>query len=349
MGQWDSNYGTKSYHISPPQPGKFRVLSVTFTVQGTDEGWYYDQKNGIDPPGVHCGNVSLSASISGNVAGGQGSQYLGTGSHSSGGDPEAGTAYVAGWASAITWTPSGIFVAPSGIDVTIGSGSAVGDGIIGGTPLSVSWDWAYANYTFNYVDGHSNSHKDCMYGTTVSDSHTISHITNYYGNTGQPAHQVRDQSYVASYSLTVTADDCAKYPSYIPISVPGQTKYFIRYGGNIVLPTLEDYLFEGWWGTPSTRSGRGDEWLDGRSLGDHGTYNCYAHWMTSPVHERKDGVWHRWLPPDMNAQSVLGTKTVNNIRSKHEDGTWPLDKPVYERVNGEWIQRKGPMIPPDGS
>lgn len=51
----------------------------------------------------------------------------------------------------------------------------------------------------------------------------------------------------------------------------------------------------------------------------------------------------------MNAQSVLGTKTVNNIRSKHEDGTWPLDKPVYERVNGEWVQRKGPMIPPDGS
>ena len=197
MGQWDSSFGTKSYHINPPQPGKFRVLSVTFTIQGTDEGNYYDQVYSdppIDPPGVHCGTVSLSATISGNVAGEQGSITLGTGTHSEHGAPSSGQEYVSGWATPKTWTPSGIFVAPSGIDVTIGSGSAVGDNLWPGPPLSVSWDWAYANYTFNYVDGHSNSHKDCMYGTTVSDSHTISHITNYYGNTGQPAHQVRDQS-----------------------------------------------------------------------------------------------------------------------------------------------------------
>ena len=330
MGQWASWYGTQTYTVSPPQPGKFRVTSITFHVQGMDAGTYYDDHGGTPYPGSDYGSSSLSASISGNIAGGQGSQYLGTGSHSYGEYADGGK-YTAGWASAITWVPSGIFVAPSGVTVTIGNGGAVGDGIIGGVSFSVSWDWAYGNYHFNYADGYTDTKTDQTYGTTVSSSHGITHITNYIGNGGAPATQTRNQSYTSSASRTVSAEDCAQYPNYINISVPGQSKSFVRQGDGIVLPTLEDYLFEGWWGVQSSRSGRGDEWLDGRSLGTHGTYTCYAHYMTSPVHEFKDGAWHRWLPPDMNAQSVNGAKTVNNIRSKHSDGTWPLDKPIYQR------------------
>lgn len=337
---WDLRFGY-SATISPPQPGKFRVKSVTFYVQGAPAGDYYDEAvypppgpGSHDAPFHHGGN-----SLTGNVAGG-GSIGLGTGWTTS------GATWVTGHASAHTLTISGVLMAKDGLAVSITGGAAVGNC---DSPVSVEWDWAFANYTFSYVDGHTSSHTDCLYGTTVSDSHTVGHYTYYIGNGGTPASQTRDQSYLCSSSRTVTAEDCAQYPSYIGIGVPGQTKYFVREGDGIVLPELEDYLFEGWWGVQNSRSGRGDEWLDGRSLGDHGSYTCYAHWMTSPVHERRDGIWHRWLPPDMNAQSVNGVKTVNNIRSKHDDGTWPLDKPIYQRVNGAWVQRKGPMIPPDGS
>lgn len=336
MATWD--YTTTTTSISAPQAGKYWLKTVTLGISNAPAGWYYYPDNNMEGTGNTYGQGHAWVTVS--WSGGSATAYANT----------------TGWTNSASEAPFWTHGNATG-SVTVNVNQIIlgavtvsyGGGWVGNDSINANWDWAYANFTFSYVDGHTSSHANCQYGTTVSDSHTISHITNYYGNTGTPALQTRNQSYTAGSSVTVNASHCAQYPNYINIGVGGQTKYFVRKGDGIVLPTLDDYLFEGWWGTLSTRSGRGDEWLDGRSLGDHGTYNCYAHYMTSPVHEFKDGAWHRWLPPDMNAQSVNGTKTVNNIRSKHSDGTWPLDKPIYERQNDEWVQRKGPMIPPEGS
>lgn len=358
MASWDLAFGPGSVTFMPPHPGKFRITSITFYVQGAPTGDYYDDEwydPGHGKPGdpdyrepeygshkdpMWCDGDSLTGVIPGS-----GTISLGTGGKYSGGSGD--DQWVHGTASAHTFIPPSVLLARNGITISVSGGrAAVGNC---DNPYHVEWDWAFGNYHFNYCDGHVDTRVDNLYGTNVESSHTIGHYTYYIGNGGTPARQVRDRSYVSSASHVVTADDCAVYPNFIEIDVPGQPQYFIRKGEGIVLPTLEDYLFEGWWGVQNSRSGRGAEWLDGKPLSDHGEFTCYAHWMTSPVHERRDGIWHRWLPPDMNAQSVNGTKTVNNIRSKHEDGTWPLDKPIYKRVDGQWIQHKGPMIPPDGS
>jgi len=318
-------------------------------------------------------SVNMSSSPAGN--------YYPNGEYSEGGPP-SGTPYPQGHAVLTVILPSGetfsaaatqvggrsdVQVSPNhwdvhgtssetvtvNVDRIVTSGTAsveISGGAVGNLDdINGVWDWAFANITFNYVDGHSSSHTNCQYGTTVYDSHTISHLTNYHGNGGTPNLQTRDQSYTASGSKTITSSDCAAYPGYVSVSVPGQTKTFLRQGDGIVLPTLEDYFFEGWWGVESSRSSRGAEWTDGKDLGQYGTYDCYAHYMSSPVWERKNGAWHKWTPSDMNAQSVVGPITVNNIRSKHSDGTWPLDKPIYRRENGSWVQVKGAMIPPEGS
>lgn len=339
---WDTTASGATYTIGPPQAGKYWLKTVTVGVSSAPSGHYWrdhDPKEG----GFDYGGGHAYVTVSG---GGQSvTAYATTTGYITDGTFSDGTKFTTGHATGSVTVNFNKIMTPSMGAVTV----QVAGGWVGNSSPGPFWDWAFANFTFSYVDGHTSSHTDCQYGTTVSDSHVVGHYTNYIGNGGTPATQTRNQSYTCSGSLTVNADHCAQYPSYINISVGGQTKTFVRQGDGIVLPTLEDYLFEGWWGVQNSRSGRGDEWLDGKSLGTHGTYTCYAHYMTSPIHEFKDGAWHRWLPPDMNAQSVNGTKTVNNIRSKHSDGTWPLDKPIYERQNGEWVQRKGPMIPPEGS
>jgi len=334
MATW--SYETTTETVTAPQAGKYWLKTVTMNIASAPEGDYFD----YDQPIEHHhpqGNAYMTVSWPGGSATGHADRV---GSitplpeiHQTRGNAEGGS---------ITVTVNQILTSGS-VTVTYGGGW------VGSDTIHSDWDWAYANIVFNYVDGHSSRHSDCQYGTTVYDSHTISHLTNYHGNGGTPNLQTRDQSYTASGSETIDAGDCAQYPGYVSINVPGQTKTFVREGDGIVLPELEDYLFEGWWGVADSRSTRGDEWLDEKSLGQYGTYDCYAHYMSPPIWERRNGAWHKWIPSDMNAQSVNGSITVNNIRSKHPDGTWPLDKPIYRRENGAWVEIKGAMIPPEGS
>ena len=342
MASWSGpNFPPSSTTASAPEPGKFWLKTVTMNISSNPAAqagvavYYYPEGTGqTTEPGQGHAYVTVS------WPGGSATEY-------------ANTVGWVNWNDDQFWTHgNAVGSVTVNVNQIIPAGSVTvtyGGGWVGSDIVYSSWDWAYANVTFNYVDGHSNSHSNCQYGSTVYDSHTISHVTNYHGNGGDPDLQTRNQSYTASGSITIGSSECAQYPNYVSVNVPGQTKTFVREGDGIVLPTLEDFFFEGWWGVADTRSGRGEEWLDGKSLGQYGTYDCYAHYMSSPVWERKDGAWHKWAPSDMNAQSVAGPVTVNNIRSKHSDGTWPLDKPIYRRENGQWVQVKGAMIPPEGS